>query len=1459
MRTLAKSIIEKIGLWTFRLLYGAVILAGLIFLILQTGPGKRSLVQKPAQLLARAYNLRIQMGNMEGLIPFECKVDSLSVSDPKGSVLKLKGLTFEWSPGALIKGEILIRYLDIAHIQFIRRPERSLPKMRSKKTAPESPLALPPVHIGRFSLGRLVLEKQFLGERAVLSIRSSFDMKRAMKNPEAHILVRRLDKPGAFLDLRALFEGSGHTNLSLSARLKDPDGMAFRALGLNQSPGPLNISLEGKAPLNDWQGLLVAEAPGIGRLRTSFGWKEGKEGYDLFLSGLMDRKGHALPKNIRELVPDGLYPIDIKGHFLPDREFAISALDMEGGWFLLSGSGKIRLKDRNFEARLNARIRDLGVTSPLIHEDIGGAGDLKFHFKGPLRSPEVKVLGTLYDFEYASISSEAASLDLQLKPETSPEGRFKWGALGKGRLKAISFRNGAGLWPDRNLDWALDALISDGPNLKCRSFLINGETAEASFAGQLEGSTGHTDGTVRLGIADISQFSKLLGKKVEGRFHALAKIRGNIRSPAFHAQIEGKISNIAGIWPSELNPLLGKPIEFQTETLLTKTKTLSIKGFRGFSENLEISGDATLKIPTRGVTGTVTVKLSDLAKLSVAQWPLAGPLTIETKIIDSLENPHLDVHAHSEMITAKGIPLRRFNATLRSENWGKHPFGNWDFQAETPVGHVGAGGKFTQEAERIELSGLFFDIGGNRIEGTLSIDPTIPILKGNLRGSNMDLSGLSPVFKDITGGKATLDTWFSRGTKGQKVTFHAKGIGVTTSYGKIASMDVRGDLKELFKGPKGKVKLSVNGFIRKNLQVERMVLSANGNKDHAAVQGEAAGTLQNPFSVDFKAAYRINGSSALFQLDSCKADWGDHELGMGKPLIVNLDSGKWTIGDCSWFIDKGRVLVQGWMDDAVSLNASFTGIPLDLLPESMAPALTGKMSGNIALTGTKKSPRAEFLLDFRDLIPREGLTMDVPVHEVSLKGDFKERQADLRIFVRGFGETPIEGTIRFPAVFSLSPMALSLPEDGAMKGALSGVADLSILPTYLGLEDHVLSGKGHLTATLNGTMHKPSISGSFKVSGGKYENLETGTILKNLEVLLGFSEDRVLVESFRANDGESGSLECGGNFRLIPSEGFPFKGKLAFMSFRPLRRDDLMVEADADLDLQGNASHLDIRGSVRVNSAELRLPDKLPPDVAQVERIDRNDTGIPEKEPSLQDSHRTGTVTLNVRVEIPGRMFVRGNGLESEWKGDLRLSNTLEEPVLKGALSVVRGFYDLFGKRFVLKDGGLLFSGPSLPSMDVTAGFKGKDITANVRLHGNLHHLDLELSSDPPLASDEILSRILFGKETARITPVQALRLAQAADWLAGGKSVFDPLDRARNFLGVDRLDVRQEGGEDNQTTLSVGKYVREDVYLEVEKGTGDGSGKVSVEVELTPNISLESEAKEDSTGGLGINWKWDY
>ena len=236
-----------------------------------------------------------------------------------------------------------------------------------------------------------------------------------------------------------------------------------------------------------------------------------------------------------------------------------------------------------------------------------------------------------------------------------------------------------------------------------------------------------------------------------------------------------------------------------------------------------------------------------------------------------------------------------------------------------------------------------------------------------------------------------------------------------------------------------------------------------------------------------------------------------------------------------------------------------------------------------------------------------------------------------------------------------------------------------------------------------------------------------------------------------------------------------------------------------------------------------------------------------------------GTVALDIRVDIPGRLFVRGRGLVSEWGGGIEVGGTAAAPSIEGMIEYRRGFFDLFDRRFQLRTGELNFTGatPPDPFVLVEATVELPDTLAVLRIDGPALDPELTVTSEPPLPEDEVLAQLLFDRNASELNTFQSLRLAAAVNELRGGGAGFGVLDRLRTGLGVDTLGIGGESAED--ATLQAGTYLSEDVFVEIERGLQPGSAGATVEVELTPRIQVETKVREDSTASVGLTWSFDY
>jgi translocation and assembly module TamB len=184
------------------------------------------------------------------------------------------------------------------------------------------------------------------------------------------------------------------------------------------------------------------------------------------------------------------------------------------------------------------------------------------------------------------------------------------------------------------------------------------------------------------------------------------------------------------------------------------------------------------------------------------------------------------------------------------------------------------------------------------------------------------------------------------------------------------------------------------------------------------------------------------------------------------------------------------------------------------------------------------------------------------------------------------------------------------------------------------------------------------------------------------------------------------------------------------------------------------------------------------------------------------------------------------------------------------------------GREFVLTQGTITFSGPYPPNpiINVSAQVQSADITAIVKITGPARSPQVTLTSTPPLPSDEILSRVLFGRNVSQISPIEALQLAEAARMLAGGPKGLGVLSEIGRVIGLDHLSLLPGANRSAATALGIGRQLGKNVRVDVRQGLGGQEGtRLNVEYELRPNLTLRGTLGQREEQNVELNWKKDY
>jgi translocation and assembly module TamB len=534
---------------------------------------------------------------------------------------------------------------------------------------------------------------------------------------------------------------------------------------------------------------------------------------------------------------------------------------------------------------------------------------------------------------------------------------------------------------------------------------------------------------------------------------------------------------------------------------------------------------------------------------------------------------------------------------------------------------------------------------------------------------------------------------------------------------------------------------------------------------------------------------------------------------------------------------------------------------LDALPLAAVDAfwesgLAGQLSAEVDLAGSLDDPSGTARLTASGLRPRD--SKDIPALQFTSSADWQ----DGRLKAEGQLGGDAVAAARFSADAPLRMSAagsIELPPQEPLSGHVDWSGNIRTLLLFVPLPQHRLEGKAEIAISLGGTPAAPSADGRIALAEGFYENLETGTILRDLALTAEVSRERVTLSSLTAVDGDGGRLSGSGDLALAPDRDFPFDVAINLDKFHAVRRDDVTAVTSGRARLDGDITEPRIEGRFTTENVEVSIANDLPPTVVSLEVVEVKD-GVVQQPPREAEEAPPVNALLDVVVEMPHRVFVRGRGLDSEWSGRISVQGPAASPSVTGTMDLVRGQLSVVGKPFILKAGKVTLpeGADTEPALDVTAVHESQDLTVTARLSGPLSRPELQLTSVPPVPRDEIVSRVLFNKSAAQLSAVEAAQLAIALRELTGGGGGTDILGFARRTLGVDVLRVETAEGSDTPA-LEAGKYVTDQVYVGVKQGATSQSTSAGMEIELTPNVTLESEMTGQGANKSGIRFQWDY
>ena len=1465
--------------WAKILRFGALTFAGVVvggcvlllsaYAILQTDAGRARLVSFLNSQLGTPGGTGIRIHSLDGDLLRHIDIEGLVVHDKNGEWFRLNTVHIEWRPAALFDGVLSITHLNLIGLHMARVPVQENERSPAAFHLPHLPL---PVAIDRFSLKDAFLAKPVLGKTVAFcaSGNTTVDTHGLMRT---RVDVEHTDGVPGHARLEAEFQPQSK-RLGIQFTMNEPSGgtlaQVFNLTGLPS----LSIHVIGDGPLDDWNGVLQVRAGDIASLDM-------KLTLDVVNQLTMKVDGHAdvsrfFHEPLRTLLADRL-TFDAAVDFTNDGVVLRRVyLANELGTADISGE----LKGRDGDLKVLLACTPQGIDYVNDYVTPLSIGDIRVDVKleGPLQQPFISMdvvadspaLGSVS----AGQSKSVFEIDFQRpynRQDANPSIRGK-GRLSGVRLKPPELHELLG----DEINWSFDSTLHlDTDFIDIRDAVISTALGCLSGSGQVAMGGQKSNLRVQVEINDLAPLSPIIHRSVIGSAKVESLIHSSDLRQGMNADLTGKLNGLS-FGDTVIDKLLGPQVSVAGNLVLSTNNEWTIRGLTIESAVGTLIGGLSITQDSHDLEGHYRLRVPRLADLSdLMNVSLSGRLDMEGDIGGNLSDPSLTGRISLQAPTVNNIHPGTLEARLELVRLMEKPHGRVSISlSDGRFGHVRGATNFAFiDAAEIELNDIVVELRDTKVSGGLIVPLKGGPVTGSLAGQLASLSAWSDLVGREMSGTATFMLNLSMEGDLQKAELNLDGndlaVGLEVDEtAKFDTINVSAQVTDLLGAPKGRIE-----FVAQDVKLFDAFLSElsfNWDLDgltRGAVIAASTGDLYGPFRLDLASEYsRRDGRGIELMLSGLDALVMGQTIEIEKPARFTLGPDGMALTDLALDVGDGRVSAGGRVTgDDIEGTLDVMNFPMAVAEIAIPDAgMFDTLSGHARISGSRTSPFGRFAMEITGTHPMTATARDIRPIAGRVEGEWRDGRLQLTGKLSGFAEKNVSLEADLPLRIEPISLAVHLPRDEQINGKLIWEGEFGPIWDLLNTNEDRFTGRGDLALDLGGTVNALHVKGYFDLIQGRYQNIITGTTFSNVEMRIEGNRDRLVLKKLVADDGRDGLLQGNGALNLDPAKHFPMNLQLEFKETILVARDDLTVRASGNMTLKGSLRKVLLSGKVVTKDVKLNLGNHTAPEITEldVEEINLPNGTPKENQSAVGGGQGPAFLDLDLQISVPGKAFVRGMGLDSEWKGDLKITGTEDAPIVAGVLEPVRGEFSLMGKTFKLKNGFAEFAGTSDidPILNLAGEYKATGLTAIVALTGSASQPKIELKSRPPMPQSEIAARVLFGTSAGDLTPAQSIQLASSIATFSGVFSAGGIMDATRSMLGLDVLKFGEAEYDPTEITVSVGKYVTEGVYIEVEQGTKEDSRtSATIEFEVLPNIRIEGGTTQRGGNKVGLKWKWDY
>jgi len=822
----------------------------------------------------------------------------------------------------------------------------------------------------------------------------------------------------------------------------------------------------------------------------------------------------------------------------------------------------------------------------------------------------------------------------------------------------------------------------------------------------------------------------------------------------------------------------------------------------------------------------VAEDLRQIAMLASSFWSgqsappaISGRATLSAVVEGSLKKPNIHAQLNAQDLQVDGSEwssakmtldanpsqLSVQNGSLVNAHQGKVSFSaniklqEWSYQPNDPV-------EARLDAQRMRIADLLamakqpYPVSGDLTANlSLSGSQLNPTGSGRVEIANANVYG-EPLDRLIT-------------------NLHAENGSITTDM--TASAKAGGITADLTYTPKTKaykLRIDAPGIVLQKLRLLQEKNVPVAGTLNASVNGE--GTLDDPQLVATIQSPELQTRGKKIYEVKADAHVAQHQLDWNVDSKVSQVSVR----------GQGRVGLTGDYDAEASLDTGT--VPLDEIIAVYAPRVPAGFHGPTEVHASLKGP-------LKDKSRLEA-HLEIPVLKASYQqlqiGIPRPIRADYSNSVVTLQPSDIEGTgtkIHFEG---------KVPVRGREAPTLTaqGSVDLRIIRM---VAPNVPSS-GTLALDVRSSMPggKPGVEGQVQLKNVAMTTPDAPIGIERLNGTLNVAGDQVQVLQMTGQMG-GGPVTFGGSITYRPS--LQFNLAVRAQSVRLLYPDGLRSLLDANLTFSGTTADSTLSGRVLINGLSFT------PDFDLANFSDQFSTSGTISQPGFAD-----TVHLQIALQSGENLSATSSQVSIEGQAALQVRGTAANPVITGRTTLTSGELFYRNVRYQLQRGVITFDDPNRtrPVLNISVGTTIEQYNLTLTIRGSLDRLTTSYTSDPPLATADIINLVARGRTTQELAAT-----SQSTDSMIASQAASQLSSSVQRLAGISSLQIDPTLGGNNQNPsarIAIQQRVTKNFLFSFSTDVSQPGAEI-VQGEYQINRRWSVSGARDQSGGVSVDARY--